>query len=95
MAIYGITERTKARFKAKFGAYFTLDPAGSEWTSLAEALYHVAYRIEFRRSFNWSHMVSILREMCEEAGLVREDRGVKPHILEGYYGLALKQKVED
>ncbi len=92
MTVYGkISDYKRASFKAKFKVYFTLNPTGSEWMGLAEALGYVNDRIEFRHSFSWSDMVTMLRQMCVEAGLTREDRGGSPHVLEGYYGLERKQ----
>ena len=92
MAIYGsISDSTKAQFKGKLAAYYSFNPAGSEWMPLAVALGYVSDHAEFRHSFGWSQMVTMLRQLCEAAGLTREDRGEPPHVLEGYYGLERKQ----
>jgi hypothetical protein len=92
MAVYGtIKNETKSQFGRAFAAHFSLNPAGSDWISLAEALGYVSDHEEFRHSFGWSQMVLMLRKMCENAGLTREDRGEPPHVLEGYYGLERKK----
>lgn len=91
MQIYGdIPDSTKEAFKARISRYFTFNPTGTKWGSIEEVLLHVSDRNEFLRIFHWSHMVVILRDMCVEAGLVREDRGDPPHVREGYYGLERK-----
>lgn len=94
MAIYGAIDfDTKTQFGRKFGVYFSFNPTGTEWMALADALSQVNNRIEFRNSFGWSQMVSMLRKMCESAGLVREDRiSGEGHfdLTEGYYGLERK-----
>lgn len=92
MPIYGtIKEDTKRKFFSAFAAHFSLDPAGSEWTSLAEALGYVSDHEDFKHTFGWSQMVIMLRQLCEARGLTREDRGEPPHVTEGYYGLTRKQ----
>lgn len=91
MTIYGqISDYKKARFKAKFGEYFTLNPDGTEWMAIDEAIYYVLYRAAFKQSFSLSEMVLMLRENCLAAGLTRENRGEPPHVLEGYVGIERK-----
>lgn len=96
MPTYGtIEDETKLKFRRAFAAHYSLNPAGSEWVSLAEALGYVSDHEEFRHAFGWSQMVLMLRQMCEKAGLTREDRISAPgHVdtVEGYYGLERKVK---
>jgi hypothetical protein len=88
MTVYGcITDYERSQFRSKFGQYYTLDPKGTDWYGLAEVLDTVKNRIEFRHSFGYARMVSMLRTWCIEAGLTKEFRGEYPHELEGYYGL--------
>jgi len=98
MAIYGtISNDTIKQFGSKFAAHYSLNPTGTEWVSLAEALGYVSDHEEFRHAFGWSQMVLMLRKMCEAAGLTREDRISAPgHIdtVEGYYGLERKQGMD-
>lgn len=91
MRIYGgIPDSTKVAFKARISRYFTFNPTGTKWRSIEEVLLQISDREEFLRIFHWSNMVVILRDMCVEAGLIREDRGDPPHVREGYYGLERK-----
>ena len=95
MAIYGtIKNETKSEFGRKFGAHYSFNPTGTEWVSLGEALGYVSDHEDFKHVFGFSQMVLMLRQMCERAGLVREDRISAPghvDLTEGYYGLERKK----
>jgi hypothetical protein len=87
MRIFGaITDFERASFRTKFAKYWYLNPEGTTWWALSDLLNTFKNHIEFRNSFGHARMVYMLREMCVEAGLTREDRGESPHVLEGYYG---------
>lgn len=84
-------DRNEQGFVAKFLSLYTLDPEGTEWTSLGEVLSMVQFRPAFH--YNASYMVLWIRRLAVAAGLTREDRISGPgHVdqVEGYYGLTRK-----
>jgi hypothetical protein len=88
--VYGkIKPVIKSKFINIFTQYFTLDSEGTQWISLSDIVNYINNRIEFR-NFGYAWTVLMVREICIESELIREDRGEFPHILEGYFGVERK-----